>query len=240
MRRQKMLGIAALLCLPIFLFVVLRGAGKSRLNYRLLDVARSGTAETVEEVRYLLAQGADPNFHDDRIPVGGAVTAVVADGDTPLLLAYKAPVIRLLLDAGADVRLGNRRGETPILRLASSNDDPELLREFIRRGALKGHSLDQVFLTTVACGRPKMAHVLLDLGANPNACFPSGASVLHHAIDRLRLTNTQNEYEAIALLLLSHGARIDSLDDKGATPLQMARKYGITRLVEAMEARARH
>lgn len=236
MRRQNKLGIAALLCLPIFLFAVLRNVGKSRLNYRLLDAANYGT---VEEVRYWLAQGANPNFHDDRIPLGNGPAAIVAEGDTPLLLTYKAPIIRLLLDAGADVRSSNRRGETPILHLAGY-DEPDLLREFIRRGALKGHSPNPAFLRAVDAGRPAMVRILLDLGANFNACFPSGASALHHAIDRWHLGSAQDTHEATALLLLSRGARINSLDDKGATPLQLARKYGITRLVKAMESRARH
>jgi ankyrin repeat protein len=110
----------------------------------------------VSTMRALLDRGANPNLADkagttaliwaisDPVKVrllierGANVNAVASlTGRTPLLVAAgrpgSAPIIRLLLERGADPKARDKKGETTLTRAAFSGD-PEILRLLAGRG----------------------------------------------------------------------------------------------------------
>ena len=75
-------------------------------------------------LRYLLAQGADPNIRDGK-------------GNTPMLLAAglgEMDLIQVLLDKKANVNLANSSGETPLIR-AVQRRDLGMARSLLAAGA---------------------------------------------------------------------------------------------------------
>jgi ankyrin repeat protein len=110
----------------------------------------------VSTMRLLLDRGANPNHADkagataliwaisDPVKVrllierGANVNAVASlTGRTPLLIAAgrpgSAPIVRLLLEKGADPKTRDKKGETTLTRAAFSGD-PEILRLLADRG----------------------------------------------------------------------------------------------------------
>jgi len=77
----------------------------------------------LEAVRLLLANGADPNIHNEA-------------GATPLMwAAADAHKTRLLLEHGADVNARSDDGRTPLLIAAGQFGNDEVLRLLLDRGA---------------------------------------------------------------------------------------------------------
>ena len=85
------------------------------------------TLDSPDIVKALLAHGANVNQRLtaptlDRVHNDGNSDASLGDGATPLMRAARqadVPIMRLLLDHGADPRLTNRKGMTPVLYAAS-------------------------------------------------------------------------------------------------------------------------
>ena len=112
-----------------------------------------------DAVRLLLESGADPNVRNEGgvtalmwavddlektrvlLTSGAQVNARSSDGRTPLLIATgyygAAPVVKLLLDDGADpsAKAASYRGPVTPLRQAAQLGDAEVLRMLLERGA---------------------------------------------------------------------------------------------------------
>src|SRR6187551_3374011 len=102
--------IRGLLAVTLILFSVVTAIRAAENDRRLIDAVKQGNRETV-----LTLMKA-------RIPVN----AVASDGTTALHWAVRAndqETVRLLLSAGADVRLVDRYGIPP-LKLAAENGNP--------------------------------------------------------------------------------------------------------------------
>ncbi len=118
-------------------------------------------------------------------------------GDTPLHAAaagYRKAILRELVDLGADVKAGNRRGAQPLHYASdgmpgSARWDPDAQRE-----------------TIVA---------LLEAGADPNAVDRGGVTPLHRAI--------RNRCSRAVRALIEGGADVSRRNGSGSTPMQLAR-----------------
>jgi hypothetical protein len=108
---------------------MLRVPGTTVLNTRDYSTGEGALHIVVKRsdatyLRYLLAQGADPNIRDGQ-------------GNTPLLLSVGmgAPdMMQVLLDKKANVNLANSSGETPLIR-AVQRRDLGIARTLIAAGA---------------------------------------------------------------------------------------------------------
>ncbi|MDQ6725597.1 MAG: ankyrin repeat domain-containing protein [Actinomycetota bacterium] len=117
-------------------------------------------------------------------------------GDTALHIAaaaYRAETVRLLVDMGADVGSGNRRGAQPLHYAAdgapgSPPREPEAQAETVRR--------------------------LIEAGADPNARDDSGVTPLHRAI-RTRCAGAVRA-------LLDGGADVHLGNRRGSAPMELA------------------
>jgi uncharacterized protein len=156
----------------------------------------------LQMIQRLLAHGADPNARLKEAPPGRSISddpdPILRGGTTPFLRAAKTAdvaVMKLLLKAGADPRLGSQFGTTALMAAAGvgleygGNFTPEV------------RSLEAVKLC-------------LDLGADVNAVNMDGLTALHGAAAR--------GADRIVQLLVDNGARLDVRDKKGRTPLDIA------------------
>ena len=154
-----------------------------------------------ELVKALLARGADPNArirNETRIQGGGGVRVSMA-GATPLLLASTAAdvaLVRLLIEKGADPRLGTGKGMTPLMGaagLANKMDRPSR-REY--ENALV------------------IAMLLVEEGADVNAVGENGWTALHGA--------AYIGADEIVKFLVDDGAKLDVIDVFLQTPWSIA------------------
>ena len=165
----------------------------------------SGRMNSLELVDRLIAHGADVNLRLKRgAPSPGKLTR---KGATPFLLACQSgdlPLIRKLLDHGADPKLPNARHSTPLMAaagLGSVNPDEE--------PATENEALDAVSL-------------LLALGNDINAVDDDGETVMHGA--------AYKQFPRVVALLAARGARPEVWNRKngnGWTPLAIAEGHRI-------------
>jgi uncharacterized protein len=162
---------------------------------------REQRVRALATVKVLLANGADPNarLHQEK-PTVRALNELQFEGATPLLLAAEVnnlPVIKALVDAGADPNIPTAFGTTALIVASGAATDVQRAR-----------SIDERSLTV------ETARYLLEHGADVNAAGEFGWTALHAAA-----------YQGIGDLiefLVSKGAKIDAMDTFRQTPLSIS------------------
>jgi uncharacterized protein len=164
----------------------------------------SGRMSSLEFVRQLVAYKADINARLEKGDAGrGKFTTT---GSTPFLLAARScdvPLMRLLIELGADTSLGNNDNCSPLLAAAGV-------------GAL-GDGDESAGTEEEAV---EACRYLLKLGADVNAVDKNGETAMHGAA-------YQNRWQLVELLE-KHGASIDVWNTKnkwGWTPLMIAQGH---------------
>lgn len=177
----------------------------------------------LERTRLLLDHGADPNAKSD-------------DGRTPLIIASGrtggAPVVRLLLDRGAeiDARAPSFLGETNALIEAAYTGDAETMRVLFDRGADPKSAINAIALAIPAqC--PACAEMLLkaaDKDKNKDALNQSALLIMPPFLDGTSL-----------LEVVDRGADLEARDAEGRTLLMLAASVDSApvELVQALIAR---
>ncbi|MCC6729970.1 MAG: ankyrin repeat domain-containing protein [Chthonomonadales bacterium] len=201
-----------------------RAAALLRAGARLDECGRCGgpaashccPADRAETLRWLLAEGADPDATDDfgRTPLMGAAEAGAA------------ACVRVLLAAGVDPNARDRSGSMAL----DAASTPEVLRLLAAAGSALDH-VDptgySVLKSAAENGGLELARAALELGANPNTTR-TGDTPLHMA--------TAHDQLAIARLLLDAGADPNARDVDGCTPLHFARTPEAVRMLLAAGA----
>lgn len=168
-----------------------------------------------ELVQALLAHRANPNARlTNGTPIrrtdpDGLLPADLA-GATPFLLASRfvdVKMMRLLADAGADTTIAMADGTTPLMVIAGVRWD----NGFERKGAyIVGASLPADEVDVLEAARLAIA-----LHADPNARNAAGDAAIHGAASK--------GYTKLVELLANAGANVDARNQKGQTPLSVAR-----------------
>jgi ankyrin repeat protein len=214
-------------------------------NEALLEAAEQ---DNLNEVRQLLAAGADANYSDEsgHSPLAEAsyggnveiVRALLAAGarpnprdrrndDNPLMRAIDSgepEVARILIQAGADVNAKRRDGTFP-LYLAVRGGQREIVQDLLRAGVRLETERHGETSLLAALGKrdEEMVKLLIAAGADVNA---NRSMALAMAID-------EGDLEMVRLLIRS-GVLVNAKFDNKMTPLMMAALYSRPAMVNEL------
>jgi ankyrin repeat protein len=157
---------------------------------------------SLELVKALLAHGANPNVQlTKNLPGRSGMDSgdtTLDEGTTPLMRAARsgdAPVMRALLEKGADFKLATKEGNNVLMFAAGVG-----YRDKFTRGT-EAEALEAL-------------KVALDTGLSLDQVNTRGETALHGAANR--------GADSIVQFLVDHGAKLDTKTRQGFTPLDVA------------------
>ena len=151
-------------------------------------------AETAKQTRMLLEAGSDPNHAD------------TTEGSIALFYARSIEQVKLLLDAGTDINHVNLFGQNALFYI----QEPEVCQFLIDQGINVFQTDESGDTALHQCSSKEKAEVLIKVGVDVNQGNMYGIK----PIQRYTLNET-----GIFSFLLTAGACIDMIDDKGETML---------------------
>ncbi len=173
-------------------------------NSPLFAAAATNKPEAVEDLLWMLEQGANPN---ERV-----------QGYTPLMAAAERaniPAMELLLYAGADVNAHTPEGETALSAAVCGN--PLAVGYLLSRGAVIPEASTpehRKLLEQCMRGKARSLELLLQAGLAPNTRMEDGSTLLMSAV--------ANERVEMVRLLLEAGANVNATTPGGRTALGTA------------------
>lgn len=249
--RNKMLGwaILFLFLVPLGMTVkkVYRELRQPELNRALITaVKKSDTAEVVA----LLREGADPNARD--LPLDGrsmwlrlrdrfiwkpirtisaptALLVVLGTDEQHYYRQENVPLVKALLNAGAEVNVKDGTYGRPPLIWASEAKKRNTSRVLLERGArinARDDNGDTALHAAALYADPALVDLLLSYGASGNVKDSIGQTPLHNA--------ARHGQPEITRLLLRHGSDINAGDGMGLPPIFEAVSYNQTECVNEL------
>eukprot|EP00009_Paramoeba_aestuarina_P006284 CAMPEP_0201524682 /NCGR_PEP_ID=MMETSP0161_2-20130828/24317_1 /ASSEMBLY_ACC=CAM_ASM_000251 /TAXON_ID=180227 /ORGANISM="Neoparamoeba aestuarina, Strain SoJaBio B1-5/56/2" /LENGTH=436 /DNA_ID=CAMNT_0047924199 /DNA_START=262 /DNA_END=1569 /DNA_ORIENTATION=- len=163
----------------------------------------------------------------------GVAEVVLAAGIDPNLLALERKVsplylaaqngftemVELLLHYGAEVDLRNINGVTPLLKAAQKGHIDIVVLLLKHNAAVDARDNLGYWPMSVAMNFPKIMEILLESGADVHLTNAKNQATLLYSASSAGLSE-------IALLLLRHGADVNSPNRNGASPLLKASQKG--------------
>lgn len=142
---------------------------------------------------------------------------------TPLHMALSAradpAVVKLLIQAGAEVNLPDAIGKTPLMYAVMRYDDVSVVNSLLDAGADVNATDDggetSLHLAVDQTKDTSVIAALLDAGADVNAKGRFGWAPLHLAV-------LLSEDASVIAALLDAGADVNAIDERGETPLHLA------------------
>ena len=187
----------------------------------LLSASQIRDDKALDLVRPLLEHGAELNKRNN-------------DGQTPLQLAMMAgwfQLARILLDHGADFITEDEDGRTLLHLLAAcrahESDALGLVWPLLEHGAVvnrRDKNKQTPLHLAIMRDWFQLARILLDQGANAKAEYDDETTPLHLLLSASRIHDS--DALDLTLLLLEHGAEVNSQDKNKKTPLLLAMGRG--------------
>ena len=170
---------------------------------------------SLEEIRQLLEQGADPCVADDA-------------GQTALMHSTFPPVdaerFWLLVSSGADVDARRQGDQATGLHLACAGGQDDAVELWIQAGAdIQATTPEGSTPLMLAASSPQIVSLLLDAGASVNTTDLDGDSALTYAVLYQRSRLDSDALKTIDLLL-DAGASVNQRNRQGLTPLGHAKR----------------
>lgn len=166
------------------------------MNVKLMPFLRQCSTVSVEEIKKLLADGADVNLPDDK-------------GVTPLMLVVhkfdNPELVQFLINSGASVSVRDESGRTALMTAIAGNQTNNV-KTLIKNGSnvnaqtVQGGWWPLMFACEKSDIDIEIVVALLDAGAMPNASNHDGMCPLQAAIIHGRAD--------VAELLIQHQAQI--------------------------------
>ncbi len=210
---------------------------KPNVNYVNLNgtaLHQAVQSNMVDRVKFLLDNGANLNLLE------GAL------GQTPLTLSVaikRIPMVKYLVERGADTTIPDQEGETPLTH-AIFLRNKEMI-DILRKGgaSFKNQKVSALSMLSyfAACADPNpldhkknlgIIKDTLDCELNPNYQSPSGKTGLMAVVTEEYFSSSQGLDKA--KLLIKKGASPDIADKKGVTALILAASKGNLELVQLM------
>ncbi len=143
-------------------------------------------------------------------------------------------MVKVLLDAGADVHVRRAGGDTALLSACIYNgehDNTELVRLLLQAGSdvnAANDNGDTPLLTATLTNAPaSVTKLLLEAGAYVNRKNNEGDTPLHFA-SLPENPEAPGEAPEVMRMLLTHGAQVNARDIEGDTPLLQCARDGFT------------
>ena len=185
----------------------------------LMAAAAAGNPESVQ---LLLKDGANVNARNDRRQTAllsgstgdsgfGILEADRMHTEIPDELVHRDQVVKLLIEAGADIEVHGWFGDTALFSL-----EPDAIRELIRHHANLESRNEYGETALIATVSEVIAKLLIDAGANVNAKDEDGKTALIQAAEN-------NYLDKLEVLLKVPGIRLDLRDKKDETALMKAK-----------------
>ena len=171
------------------------------------------------EVKKLLAIGVDVNVADKNAHTT-ALAEAVASGNLEL--------VRMVLNAGADINARNNSGQTALMRL-DDDSSAEIVNALVYAGAkvnLKDEDGDSALLVAAALEKTEVLKALLDAGAKVNTRNKEGKTALMIAAEGGYVENVK--------ALLEAGANVHQKNKDGATALNYAKESEHADVIEVL------
>jgi ankyrin repeat protein len=190
-------------------------AGRGRLGDTALHHA--ARAAEPEVVAYLLAQGADI----EQRKLNGETTLTIA-------IQFNRPrTAMLLLERGADPNAPGKSEASPLIVAAYSRNE-QIVQVLLGRGADKD-TADKTGKTAIvyaaALGLGTMVEQLLATGVSVNARYGNELTVLMWAAGHAEDVRDEAALATVQLLV-SKGARLDDVDNRGRSAIMIAAVLG--------------
>ncbi|KAI4209516.1 MAG: hypothetical protein LQ351_007551 [Letrouitia transgressa] len=182
-------------------------------NDLLLDAARNGCLEVVD---YLTTLDSIDINHQDFMQQTALHLAA---------LRGPRPLVDLLLNRSANISIVDAYGDSALDNAIIQNEEGDVVRLFLERQPGKS-TLNEALLTAAKRGKPAIAALLLEAGAEVNASDSFGKTSLHWA--------ALNGYDSVVQLLLLRYADLDRQDEGGDTALLLAAQYGRAAVVKLL------
>lgn len=175
------------------------------------DLPAAAAAGDVDAIDKLLALG----FPVDSVDSQGASALIRAAGQ-----GYAALVVRLL-DVGANPGFASHSGATCLSAAVAARREA-VVRTLLEQGVEPDQRLPgggTCLMIAAALGLPRLAEPLLTHGADPNAVDARGNTALHAAAQFAFDSRDTAVAHELLVMLLRHGARVDSLNPAGQDAL---------------------
>lgn len=207
---------------------------ESNLDALLLNAIKQYDLASVQS---LLKKGANPNVRLPYVEVkdksqqfrqGDELTALVIAIDTT---QRSEPLVRALLDQGANPNLRFNEGGTPLME-AACRGSLKILQALLDDGAdinAKANDGATALMYAVRFGRADAARLLIEKGANINARRDDGATALMDAIA------FGDFVDVVKTLLVIKGIEVNAADKTNYTALDVANKYSRKEMIALLK-----
>jgi ankyrin repeat protein len=229
--RDVWVSVIVRFCLRIGIFLIPR----SRVPRRACPLIEAVKRGDTEEVRSLLAQGADPNTRETQVLYRRGLGREMVEipetmAKTTLMLAASEghkDIVELLLDSGAEVDAKAAYGSTALMQAVGREGHAEIAKMLIDRGAdVNAHGFEPS-LTIAATGqRIDLVKLLLDSGADVNARDDEGYTALMEPADY--------GYKDVVEVLIAAGIDVNARSNEGFTALRYAKEKKRTQIVDLL------